>query len=79
MAIINKQSVILLGLSIVLLIFGYILLGQGPEDNFLSRSVAPVLLIIVYCALLPFAIVLAVRQTKTGGQKKAHGEEHKGV
>ena len=48
----------LLGLSFALLVLGYICLGQGPINNHLSWSVAPVILVGVYCVLLPIAIVV---------------------
>lgn len=47
----------LLGISIALLVIGYILLGQGPVDNHLSWSVAPAILVIVYCILIPLTII----------------------
>jgi len=45
------------GLCAVLLFIGYLLLGQGPAENPLSKSVAPVILVIVYCGLIPFAML----------------------
>jgi len=47
----------LLWLSIGLLVVGYILLGQGPVTNHLSWSVAPIILVVVYCVLLPLSII----------------------
>jgi len=47
----------LLGLSIALLVVGFILLGQGPVYNQLSWSVAPLILVFVYCILLPLSII----------------------
>jgi hypothetical protein len=53
----SKTNFYLFGLSGVLLVIGYILLGQGPADNHLSKSVAPVILVAVYCGLIPYAIL----------------------
>jgi hypothetical protein len=58
----------LLGLSFVLLVLGYICLGQGPVNNHLSWSVAPAILVGVYCVLLPIAIV--VRGKEKDGKKR---------
>lgn len=44
-------------LSILGLIIGYVLLGQGPVNNPLSLSVAPAILVAVYCIVLPLAII----------------------
>ena len=53
----TKKSFILFGISAVLLAVGYILLAQGPVGNHLSKSVAPVILVAVYCGLIPYAIL----------------------
>ncbi len=53
----SEKNFIFFGLSFALLIVGYVLLGQGPASNHLSRSVAPVILVGVYCGLIPFAIL----------------------
>jgi len=53
----SKKSFYVLGLSIALLVVGYILLAQGPVDNVLSKSVAPVILAVVYCGLIPYALL----------------------
>ena len=53
----GKNSTLFL-ISITLIGIGYILLAQGPVDNPLSVSVAPVILVICYCVLLPVAILL---------------------
>lgn len=43
--------------SLLLLAIGYVLLGQGPLNNPLSYVVAPLVLIGVYCVLIPVAIL----------------------
>jgi ABC-type Fe3+ transport system permease subunit len=53
----SETNFFLFGLSAVLLAIGYILLGQGPADNHLSKSVAPIILVFVYCGLIPFAML----------------------
>jgi hypothetical protein len=58
----------LLGLSFGLLVAGYICLGQGPVNNPLSLNVAPVILVAVYCVLLPIAIV--IRGKENGAKKR---------
>ena len=79
MTIFTKKSFKLMGLCLLLMVIGYILLGQGPDDNYLSRSVAPVILVMVYCVLIPLTIILTIRQSKPGGQHKSGSEETKGV
>jgi hypothetical protein len=54
----------LLGLSVLLLIVGYILLGQGPVTNPLSLNLAPIVLVAVYLILIPFAIIAKGKEEK---------------
>jgi hypothetical protein len=54
----------LFGVSILLLIVGYVLLGQGPVTNKLSWSLAPVILVGVYCFLIPIAIIVHGKSEK---------------
>ncbi|MBL8025872.1 MAG: hypothetical protein JNL74_05655 [Fibrobacteres bacterium] len=53
----SKTNYIILGLGFVLLVAGYLALSRGPAENALSLSVAPVLLVVAYCILLPIAII----------------------
>jgi len=53
----SKKNFYLFGLSIALLIAGYVLLGWGPVDSFVSANVAPVVLVAVYCGLIPYAML----------------------
>lgn len=43
--------------GILVIIIGYIAMAQGPWNNFLSLHVAPILLLIGYCVLIPLAIL----------------------
>ena len=54
----------LLGLSFVLLVVGYICLGQGPVTNPLSLSVAPAILVGVYVFLIPLSIIIKGKDDK---------------
>jgi hypothetical protein len=66
----TKKNIWLLVLSAGLLVVGFILLGQGPINNHLSWSVAPVILVLVYCFLLPFSIVARDKQDDKDGKQK---------
>jgi hypothetical protein len=54
----------LLAVSISLLVIGYILLGQGPIDNPLSKSVAPVILVFTYIVMFPWAILAREKEAQ---------------
>jgi hypothetical protein len=43
--------------GIVVIVLGFIAMMQGPWNSFLSLHLAPILLIIGYCVLIPIAIL----------------------
>jgi hypothetical protein len=43
------------GLGVIML--GYIALAQPPAEGFMSLTVAPILLVIGYCVIIPAAII----------------------
>jgi pilus assembly protein TadC len=53
----TEKNFYLFGLSAFLLILGYVFLAQGPVENPQSKSLAPLILVAVYCGLVPFAIL----------------------
>ncbi|HON12294.1 MAG TPA: hypothetical protein PLE24_15635 [Chitinispirillaceae bacterium] len=56
--------------SLVLLVVGYIFLAQGPVDSTLSKSVAPLILVGVYCVLIPVALAVKGKEQKKSPQQK---------
>ncbi len=56
------------GIGVILL--GYILLMQPPVDGVMSLSLAPILLVLGYCVIIPIALLL--------GDKEAETEENVG-
>jgi len=44
------------GLGVLVIFFGYISLSKGPVDSFWSLTLAPILLVIGYCLIIPIAI-----------------------
>lgn len=69
----GPKNVKLLLIAIALLVVGYVLLGQGPVDNPLSKTVAPIILVAVYCVLIPYAIMAKDKgrpEVKSGAQQK---------
>ncbi len=55
----TKVNYWLFGASALVLLIGYLTLRQPPVDGFLSLTLAPVLLVIGYCILIPVAILYA--------------------
>jgi hypothetical protein len=54
-----------LGVGIAILVIGYICLAQPPVDSFISRTLAPILLVLGYCVVIPIAIFLKEPKSKT--------------
>ncbi len=71
--IFTSKNLKLFGICAALLTIGYILLGQGPVENPLSKTIAPLVLIAVYCVLIPYAILAKSKEesgNKDGRQQK---------
>ena len=66
----SNKNIRLFGLSVALLTIGYILLGQGPVQNQLSLSVAPIILVFTYCLLIPFALLYKGKEKDKSKQKQ---------
>ena len=58
------------GVALLVLVAGYWCMGQGPISNPLSITVAPVLLVLAYCGLIPLAI-LAKGKPESDEKKKS--------
>ena len=46
------------GAGIGTILIGYVCLSQPPVDGFLSLTLAPILLVIGYCILIPIALLI---------------------
>ena len=54
---VGRKNLYLFTASLGLLFLGFVALGQGPADSFLSLTVAPILLLAGYCVGIPMAIL----------------------
>ena len=59
----NKKNFILIAIGILLLVIGFFCLQQGPADNPVSLTVAPLILVLAYVVVIPLGILF-------GGKKK---------
>jgi hypothetical protein len=56
----TKQQYLMLGAGIGVILIGFALLSTGiggAWDNVLALDVAPVLLVLGYCVIIPFALI----------------------
>jgi hypothetical protein len=58
------------GISLLVLVIGYVCLGQGPADNPVSKTLAPLLIVGVYCVLVPAIFFLKEKKTVSSDKKK---------
>jgi len=64
--IFSSKNLKLFWICLALLTVGYILLGQGPVENPLSKTIAPMILVAVYCVLIPYAIMAKSKEQPKG-------------
>ncbi len=53
----GRENYFIFLIGILTLVLGYIFLAQGPADSFWSLTVAPILLVLSYCVIIPLAIL----------------------
>ena len=54
----NKNNYFLIAIGLVVLTLGYIFMGIGNWDSFISLSISPITLLISYVIIFPLAILL---------------------
>jgi uncharacterized membrane protein len=69
-SIFTARNIKFIAICLGLLVVGFVLLGQGPVENPLSKSVAPVILVAVYCVLLPMAIMTRAKESSGEEQEQ---------
>ncbi|MBL1212704.1 MAG: hypothetical protein HND52_04980 [Ignavibacteriae bacterium] len=65
----TKNNYILLFAGIITLVIGYFLLAQGPWDNVVSLSIAPLVLLVAYVVIFPLAIMYKKKTNNSGTDK----------
>ncbi len=64
---VHKKNILLVSLGILLLVIGFFCLAQGPAENPLSLTIAPVVLMIAYLIVIPIGILWGGKDQKTKG------------
>lgn len=59
----SKDYLLFLVASAVIFL-GYVVLGVKPADSFWSLTLAPILLVLGYCVIIPLLIILKGREEK---------------
>lgn len=53
----DKTNFRIIGLGILVIVLGYLAMSEGSVEGFLPITVAPILLVIGYCIVIPFGIL----------------------
>lgn len=67
--IFSSTQLKIFGISLLVLVIGYVCLGQGPADNPVSKTLAPLLIVGVYCVLIPVIFFLKDKENDTTKKK----------
>jgi hypothetical protein len=68
----TNYKILIGGLFIIFL--GYIALSYGPWDGSLSLTIAPILLVIGYCVVIPISIIYRKKTQQDGTALTSPGE-----
>ncbi|MDE2888686.1 MAG: hypothetical protein OXR72_10750 [Gemmatimonadota bacterium] len=61
----SRRNWTFLGAGVGTILIGYLCLSQPPVDGFMSLTLAPVLLVIGYCVLIPIGLLLGESKKPT--------------
>ena len=53
----GKRNLYILSAGIIAIIIGFVLMAQPPVNGFLSRTLAPIVLVIAYLVIIPISIL----------------------
>ena len=56
--IIGRKNIFLFLIGLISIVIAFILMAQPPVDGFLSRTLAPVILVIAYLVIIPIALFI---------------------
>jgi len=60
----NKKNIIIIAVGVLLLVVGFFCLAQGPAENPVSLTVAPLILVFAYIVVVPLGILWGSRKKK---------------
>lgn len=61
----GRENMFILAIGLVILVVGYILMAQPPVDSFWSLTLAPIVLMIAYLIVIPYAIMHGHKKNKS--------------
>jgi hypothetical protein len=68
----TKKNYQILGIGLLAIVLGYVALSQQPWDGTMPLVVAPILLVLGYCVIVPFGILYRQKkETSTASEEVA--------
>ena len=64
---IDKKNMLIFVLGLITITIAFILMAQPPVDGFLSRTLSPVILVVAYLVIIPWAILARTKKETTSG------------
>ena len=53
----GKENFMIIGLGVAVIVAGYLALAKGPIEGFLPLILAPVMVVLGYCVIIPLGIL----------------------
>jgi hypothetical protein len=70
----EKENYIILGVGLLVIILGYLALSGNKVEGFSQLTVAPILLVLGYCVIVPVGIMYRKKEKKeNAGQSMTEG------
>jgi hypothetical protein len=69
----TNKNYSIIGIGIVSIILGYVFMSENSVDGFLPTVIAPVLLVLGYCVIVPFGILFKDKATGESGNEIKDG------
>ena len=66
------RNVRFFALGLVAILLGYFCLSRPPVDGFLSLTLAPILLVLGYCILIPIGLLIGDKKAETPQEETAN-------
>lgn len=61
----NKKNILIVAIGVLLLVIGFFCLAQGPAENPVSLTVAPLILVFAYLVVVPVGILWGSKKKKS--------------
>ena len=65
----SQENYIIFMIGILVIILGFIFLAQGPADSVSSLTIAPILLVLSYCIIIPISIIYKKKKSTENIEK----------